>query len=194
MNVPEERLVVPKPQQLFTVFYGGQIARDRGLPELIRACESVGARLVVAGHGPDEGDLVPAIESSPAALFLGNLPYDEVLGWTASCDAVAALYDPGIPNNRLASPNKVFEAMMLRKPVITNDGIALAVLVRREGIGVVARYGDAASVQNALEELMLSPARCVEMGARGRRLYEERYRWDVQKERLVAAYRELLGG
>ncbi len=66
--------------------------------------------------------------------------------------------------------------------------------MRREGIGVVARYGDAASVQKALEELMLSPARCAEMGSRGRRLYEDWYRWDVQKQRLVAAYRQLLGG
>ncbi len=194
MNVPEERAVVPKPQKLFTVFYGGQIARDRGIRELVAACEAAGARLVVAGHGPDEAALVPVVESSPAAIFLGNLPYDEVLTWTASCDVVAALYDPAIPNNRLASPNKVFEAMMLAKPVLTNEGIALADLVRRERIGAVARYGDAASVGKSLEELMLSPAGCVEMGSRGRRLYEERYRWDAQRGRLVAAYRDLLGG
>ena len=194
MNVPEERAVVPKPQKFFTVFYGGQIARDRGIPELVHACESVGARLVVAGHGPDETVLVPMVESSPAAMFVGNLSYDEVLTWTASCDVVAALYDPAIPNNRLASPNKLFEAMMLGKPVVTNEGIGLAELVRKEGIGAVARYGDAASIQKALEELMLSPSRCSDMGARGRALYEARYRWDAQRERLVSAYRELLGG
>jgi glycosyltransferase involved in cell wall biosynthesis len=194
MNVPEDRPVTPKPQKLFTVFYGGQIARDRGLRELVPACEAVGARLVVAGHGPDEAALVPLIESSPAAIFLGNLPYDEVLTWTASCDVVAALYDPAIPNNRQASPNKVFEAMMLGKPLLTNEDIGLADLVRTEGIGLVARYGDSASVEKALEDLMLSPTRSAEMGTRARRLYEARYRWDAQRERLVGAYRELLGG
>jgi len=194
MNVPEERAVSPRPQKFFTVFYGGQIARDRGIPELVRACEAVGARLIVAGHGPDEETLLPLVESSPVAMFLGNLPYDEVLAWTASCNVVAALYDPAIPNNRLASPNKFFEAMMLGKPVLTNEGIRLADLVRAESLGVVARYGDASSIREALESLMLSPSQCLEMGARGRQLYESRYRWEVQRERLVTAYRRLLGG
>ena len=193
MNVPEASVVKGRPQNLFTLFYGGQIARDRGLAELVRACESTGARLVVAGHGPDEDVLVPLVESSPAAQFVGNLPYAEVLEWTASCDAVAALYDPGIPNNRLASPNKLFEAMMLGKPVLTNEGTSLGDFVGRESLGVVARYGDAESVRASLERLMLDPGGCREMGARGRRLYEERYRWETQKARLVAAYRDLLG-
>jgi glycosyltransferase involved in cell wall biosynthesis len=191
MNVPEERPVEAHALPAFTVFYGGQIARDRGIPELVSACEATGARLIVAGHGPDEETLVPLVESSPVAEFKGNLPYAEVLGWTASCDVVAALYDPAIPNNRLASPNKLFEAMMLSKPVLTNDGIGLADFVTREGVGVAARYGDAESVRAALERLMLAPDACREMGARGRRLYEDRYRWPTQAGRLADAYEGL---
>ncbi len=194
MNVPEERIVQPKPQKRFTVFYGGQIARDRGIPELVRACEALGVRLVVAGHGPDEAAVVPYVQSSPAAEFVGNLPYEEVLSWTASCDVIAALYDPSIPNNRRASPNKLYEAMMLSKPLLTNEGILVGNFVRREGLGAVARYGDADSLRKALEQLMLSPQSCAEMGARGRRLYEERFRWETMRARLLAAYRELLGG
>lgn len=194
MNVPEERPVTTRPHALFTVFYGGQIARDRGIPELVRACEAVGARLVVAGHGPDERVLVPYVESSPAAEFIGNLSYDEVLSWTASSDVIAALYDPALPNNRRASPNKLYEAMMLSKPVLTNEGILVGDFVKDEGLGAVARYGDVDSVRQALEGLMLSPDACKEMGARGRRLYESRFRWDVMRDRLVSAYRDLRRG
>src|SRR2546426_828750 len=77
MNVPEERAFPPKRGTEFVVFYGGMIARDRGLTQLVAACEDSGAKLVVAGHGPDEGTLLPRIESSPAARFLGNVPYAE---------------------------------------------------------------------------------------------------------------------
>jgi len=192
MNVPEERAVTPRPRPLFTVFYGGQIARDRGIRELVRACEALGARLVVAGHGPDEATLVPYVEASPAAEFVGNLPYEEVLAWTASCDVVAALYDPALPNNRQASPNKLFESMMLSKPVLTNEGTLVGDFVAREGLGAVARYGDADSVRAALEKLMMSPQACAEMGARGRTLYETRFRWEIMRDRLVSAYRALL--
>lgn len=194
MNVPEELSVGVEPTDRFTVFYGGMIARDRGLTDLAAACEAAGARLVVAGHGPDEAELLPVLESSPACRYLGTIPYEDVLKQTASCHAVAALYDPAVPNNRLAAPNKVYEAMMLQKPVLTNEGIALADLVRQAGVGTVATYGDRASIGNALEALILHPDLCAEMGRRGRRLYEERYRWSTQAERLTSAYRDLVGG
>ncbi len=193
MNVPEDRAVSPKSQESFTVFYGGQIARDRGLGELVRACEAAGAGLVVAGHGPDEATLVPLIRSSPAAQYLGTLPYEEVLQWTASSDVVAALYDPAVPNNRWTSPNKLYEAMMLRRPVLTNEGTILGEFVREQDLGAVVRYGDAESLRQALRDLMASPEARLQMGARGRRLYEERYRWDTMRDRLVVAYGELLG-
>ncbi len=194
MNVPEDRPVPRGPSDRFTLFYAGQIARDRGIPELVRACEQTGARFLVAGHGPDEATLVPLVESSPVAQFLGNLPYEDVIRSTAASDVVAALYDPALPNNRRASPNKLFEAMMLAKPILTNAGTTLGEFVARERIGVVARYGDLESIRTELERLMLAPEECERMGARGRRLYEAGFRWDVMRDRLVAAYRLLERG
>ena len=193
MNVPEDRPLPAKPDPEFTVFYGGMIAKDRGLLDLLAACESTGARLIVAGHGPDESVLLPHLESSPASMFLGTVPYDEVLRRTAASHVVAALYDPNVPNNRYAAPNKVFESMMCARPVITSDGIAIADLVRSVGCGVVVPYGDRAALQRALEQLMLSPAECERLGARGRAAFESGYQWKSMEARLVAAYGTLLG-
>lgn len=192
MNVPEDRPVPPVSSERFTVFYAGQIARDRGIPELVRSCEQTGARLIVAGHGPDEATLIPLVESSPLAEFIGHLSHDDVLQRTAAADVVAALYDPALPNNRKASPNKLFEAMMLAKPILTNEGTTLGDFVARERLGGVGRYGDLESIRQELERLMLSPDECADMGARGRRLYESRFRWDVMRDRLLDSYRELL--
>ncbi len=193
LNVPEDRRIDAVPSKDFTLFYGGMIAKDRGLVDLLAACEATGAKFVVAGHGPDEAELLPQLESSPICLYLGTIPYEDVLKQTASCHAVAALYDPNVPNNRFAAPNKLYEAMMLSKPVLTNEGIALADLVRQAKLGALAHYGELATIREALEGLMLHPAECEEMGRRGRRLFEERYRWPIQAERLLAAYRGLLG-
>lgn len=192
MNAPEDRAVRSEPSSQFVVFYGGMIAKDRGLKDLVAACEAVGAKFLVAGHGPDEADLLPFVETSPACLYLGTIPYEEVLQHTAASHVVAALYDPGVPNNRLAAPNKVFEAMMLRKPVIVSDDIAPADLVREVGCGLVVRYGDQAALRAALERLMLSPAECEAMGARGRAAFEARYNWKAMEARLLTAYRGLL--
>ena len=192
LNVPEDRAVRRPPTEEFIVFYGGMIARDRGLKDLVAACESTGARLVVAGHGPDEADLLPYLESSPSCMYLGTIPYEAVLDRTAAASAVPALYDPAVPNNRLASPNKVFEAMMLSKPVIVSDGTAAADVVREVGCGLVVPYGDREALENALESLMLSPKASEAMGARGRAAFEARYNWRAMETRLLDAYREIL--
>lgn len=193
LNVPEDRRIAAEPAKDFTLFYGGMIAKDRGLLDLLVACEATGAKFIVAGHGPDEAELLPQLESSPACLYLGTVPYEEVLRQTASCHVVAALYDPAVPNNRLAAPNKVYEGMMLSKPVLVSDGIAIADLVRSLGCGKVVPYGDRAAIQKGLEGLMLSPAECDAMGIRGRAAFERAYNWKTMESRLLDAYRSLLG-
>ena len=137
------------------------------------------------------GNRRPPWGSPPAGLYLGTVPYEEVLRQTAACHAIAALYDPAVPNNRLAAPNKVYEAMMLAKPLIVSDGIAIADLVRSLGCGKVVPYGDRAAVQRALEELMLSPAGCDAMGARGRAAFERAFNWKAMESRLLDAYASL---
>ncbi len=191
LNVPEDRRIVVEPAKDFTLFYGGMIAKDRGLLDLMVACEATGAKFIVAGHGPDEAELLPHLESSPACLYLGTVPYEEVLRQTAACHVVAALYDPVVPNNRLAAPNKVYEAMMLAKPLIVSDGIAIADLVQSTSCGKIVPYGDRAAIQRALEELMLSPADCEAFGARGRAAFERGFNWSAMESRLLDAYASL---
>src|SRR3989442_14271816 len=109
MNCRGDRPPPAKPDPEFTVFYGGMIAKDRGLLDLLAACESTGARLIVAGHGPDEPTLLPHLETSPASMFLGTIPYDEVLKQTATSHAIAALYDPKVSNNSTAATHTLLE-------------------------------------------------------------------------------------
>jgi glycosyltransferase involved in cell wall biosynthesis len=195
-NVPERRDLPRslKESDRFIVFYGGMIAKDRGLVDLVAACEATGAVLLVAGHGPDEAELLTDLESSPAASYLGTIPYEEVLERTAASGAVAALYDPRVPNNRFAAPNKVFEAMMLARPVLVSDGTIAADTVREVGCGLVVPYGDRDALRRALESLMLSPDTCAAMGERGRAASEARYNWDAMSPRLLGLYRDLTGG
>jgi glycosyltransferase involved in cell wall biosynthesis len=195
MNVPEDRAVPAEAEDSghFVVFYGGMIANDRGLVDLVVACEATGARFIVAGHGPDEAALLNTIETSPASTYLGTIPYQEVLERTAACHAIAALYDPSVPNNRFAAPNKLFEAMMFSKPVLASEGTAAADIVREVGCGLVVRYGDREGLRRALESLMLSPADCAAMGARGRKAFESKYNWGAMEPRLLDSYRDLLG-
>ncbi len=177
-----------------TVFYAGIIHRARGLDYMIKALEGMeGVRLILAGTGPHQ-DL---LEGLPDGLrgkvrYIGQIPYEEVLRSSREADVLFAFYDPAIPNNRYASPNKMFEAMMCGKPIIVNSGIAAGDVVLRENCGVVVPYGDPRAIADRLTALKDKGYREI-LGKNGRAAYEKKYGWDIMKNRLLRAYSHLLG-
>jgi len=191
LNVPPSSDVKEPEENEFTVFYGGMLSWERGLTQLVDATRRAGVRFVVAGHGADEGTLIPLFKNSPHVNYLGNITYTEVLRWTARSHVIAALYDPVIPNNRLAAPNKLFEAMMLSKPVIANEGTRPAEIVREIGCGEVVRYGDVEGLAESIGRMAAEPASRRNMGVNGRRAFELRFNWAVMENRLIEAYSNL---
>jgi len=145
---------------------------------------------VIAGDGP-ERDFIEQISShgSHNIQYLGYIPHSRVVEETRKADILFAFYDPSIPNSRYASPNKVFEAMMCGKPIIVNSESAAGTLVRKESCGVTIPYGDSEALRTAILMLKARPDLRRELGTNGRRAYEERYNWNIMKERLLAAYK-----
>lgn len=115
--------------------YVGVLHRDRGIEDLGKSAVAAGVNLVIGGYGPLEEKCRLMAEKSPLIRFLGKVPYKRALRVEGGSVAVLALYDPNLPNNRLASPNKLYEAMMLGKPIITSAGTLVADIVTRERIG-----------------------------------------------------------
>ncbi len=144
-----------KPMGRLTVAYLGVLSEDRGLRCAIEAVRRVGGpvHLVIAGWGPMAGRVIEAARSTPNVEYLGLLAHRDAMRVMRGADVVLALYDPSNPNNVLAAPNKLYEALSLGKPLIVNDGTALSDLIREWGAGIVVPYCDAESLQSALRRL-----------------------------------------
>lgn len=175
------------------ILYAGVIHKSRGLEYMIRAVEDLDEiRLIIAGTGPDK-DL---LENQPPDIkkkiqYIGWIPYEEVIKKTLESDILFAFYDPNIPNNRYASPNKLFEAMMCGKPIIVNDNTSMANIVSKENCGLVVLYGDVNAIKDAILELTNDPDLREKLGGNGRKAYEEKYSWDIMGKRLIDAYKGL---
>ena len=179
----------------FSIFYGGILDVNRGFEHLFKAISDLkDVSLVIAGFGLDEHEILNMCNRMNNVNFIGKIKYKEIIQRTIESDLLVALYNPTIPNNKYASPNKLFEAMMCGKPILVSEGSSMADIVRKEECGMVVPYGDIAAIRDAILKLKSDPRLAEEMGRKGRKAYEKRYDWAIMEQKLINSYKNLLGG
>lgn len=193
MNCPEPAFANvgtsarPRLRDDLLLVYAGAIAQDRGLgilDQVVRSCENVD--LLVAGRIIDNS--IEPLRRNPRIKFLGFLEYSKALELQADADVIPLLYDPALPINRVANPNKLFEAMMLAVPVISN---VCREIIEDVGCGIFVSY-DPEDVRRAVITLRDNPSLRKTMGSKGRIAYESKFNWQVMERKLFKLYEILL--
>jgi glycosyltransferase involved in cell wall biosynthesis len=142
--------------------------------------------LILAGRIID--DTYKHLIQNPNVKYVGLLEHDDALKLQGQADIIPILYDLNTPINRVANPNKLFEAMMLGVPVITN---VCREIVTQVECGLVVDY-DFKSVKDAIYHLKNNPSLGKEMGKNGRLAFEKYYNWRLMEERLMRLYNYIL--
>ncbi len=185
------------------VLYHGGFMRDRGLPELIAAMRTPGlerAHLVLMGSGPVEGDL-RALGSAPdldgRVHLLPPVPPAELLQWVASADVGAMPNQPRTINERLSTPNKLFECLAAGIPVVSSDFPERRRIVVDDPdgpLGALCDPTDPASIGAALRTILdLDPDARADLRRRCRRAAHERYAWEPQMAVVLRTYESVTG-
>jgi len=195
-NTPEDCLAELNPPaesgEGLRIAYVGLLVRERGLFELMDVlAENPGWKLDLAGFGGDEKEVLACAKVLTNVHWHGRVAYEDALRLSARADVLLATYDPRVPNHRFASPNKVYEAMMLGKPVLVARGTHVDEIVEQSDCGLVVDYGDRTALQHALEKLENDPEYRRKSGLNARRAYENLYSWKIMEERLLALYSKL---
>ncbi len=195
-NYPAEReLAVPAGAQRTgrTICYVGGIGVIRGLIEMVQAMDGVDGVLVMAGAFES-----PAMKATACALagwakvdYRGIVSREEVRNIMASSRAGLLLFHPE-PNHVHAQPNKMFEYMSAALPVVASDFPLWRRVLVDEGAGVCVDPLDPRKIASAIQRLLDEPARSQEMGERGCAAVSARYRWELEAQKLVALYKQLL--
>ncbi len=174
----------------FNIVYVGLLQVERGLYEVLRVIRKHPLWCVdLAGFGGDEETIRDVAHSLENVYFHGRIPYRQTLQLTARSDVSLATYDPSIENHQFASPNKLFEAMMLSKPIIVARGTNMDRIVEKWNCGLVVEYGKEEDLERSLLQLDQDQKLRNRLGKNGRRAYEEKYAWWKMKERLQKLYR-----
>jgi len=128
--------------------------------------------------------------ASTQVTYYGILQYDEALSIIAATDVVLILYDPSIQMSqyRLAGCNRLCEAMMFGKPIITNIYDEYVFKKMRNCIKV--QYSKT-SIRDAILFLINNPKERVQLGLKGKLLAKKEYNWEEMERTLINAYKML---
>jgi glycosyltransferase involved in cell wall biosynthesis len=147
-----------------------------------------GARLVVAGAGPESDAVGRRVAQTPAldrVELVGRVDRDRVMERMRACD-IYCLPSYGEPFGMTA-----LEAMACARPVVATDAGGLGHLVP-DGGGRRVPPGDSRALARALEELLADPGLRRSMGEHNRRVVEERFSWSRVVDRLEEHYLEAI--
>jgi glycosyltransferase involved in cell wall biosynthesis len=129
----------------------------------------------------------PDFPSSLEHLHLGHVDSDRLLSAVySSADAFV------IPSTQEAFGQTALESIACGTPVIGFDAGGIPDIVRPGQTGLLAKTGEVESLRAAIEKMFSNAERRVEMGERARSVAVEEYALDVQTERYVKLYRDLI--
>lgn len=172
------------------IFYAGNISYIRGISDIITAVKDIeDVKLILAGPIIDEAILDNIVDEK--VQYIGWIPtYEELIAKTKEADILFRFSDPTHPKTKFESPNKLFEAMMCRKPIIVSDQSSMAEIVRKEKCGIVIKYGNIHEIKEAITQLKSQKLREM-LGDNGRDAYEHKYGWEIMRVRLINQYEYL---
>lgn len=194
-NTPPESMadksILPIESCRVKIAYAGILAKGRLIEEMLEVVkEDDRLELHIAGFGQLEELVENCSRECERIVYYGKLPYNKVLSLEANCDVMTAIYDPDIANHRYAAPNKLYEAMMLGRPVIMCCNTGWDEVLRKEDTGVLIECSKE-GLKKGFSQLIDKKSEWKSMGENARRLYEEKYSWDVMRQRLVELYKGL---
>lgn len=191
MNCAEDRAIVRAESRsnFLRIVHSGGIRRTRGLEQITSAIKDLNnVELYIAGRVVHK-DLGQEILSMPNVKYEGLLSPEKVLDLEAACDVSVAFYDLRDPINEYSMGNKIFEAMMLGLPVITN---VAPEIISEANNGFLVDYNNVDQIKKVILTLRDNLDLRTQLGKNGRTAFLRKYNWSQMEKELYNFYDTLL--
>lgn len=172
--------------------YIGGITKIRGIKEMIDATAECKIPLDIAGKW--DGNLQDEMAKLPGwenVNNLGFLPRTELIELKRDALAGLVLLLPE-PNHIFAYPIKMFEYMAGGLPVIASNFEMWKDIIEKENVGLCVDPFNPKEVAAAAEFIRDNPDEAAKMSENGRRLILEKYNWQIEEQKLLSLYEQLI--
>ncbi len=171
--------------------YQGTIQEHRGLEAAVAALtrlDDVGLVIIGWGHHrPAIEKLVERLGVGDRVRFLGPIPYEDLLDYTAAatvglCNIVGASL-----SYRTALPNKLFEYFMAGLPVIGSEESEISPIIEETGAGIAVPPEAPDAIATATRAILAD----LDEYSAAARAASSRYHWGAEDAKLLGLYGDL---
>ena len=176
------------------LLYQGWISPDRNLQNLVKGLANVEKpiKLVIMGYGDFQEELKQisaSLNIKQKVIFVPTKTQAELLSYTASADIGIIPYPFKLdPNTKYASPNKLYEFIAAKLPVLCNNLPFVKNVVETNGFGIAFDMDSPESFTEALNSFPLHKLQYFKnnLAERGRN-----FLWEVEAPKLLRIYQNL---
>jgi glycosyltransferase involved in cell wall biosynthesis len=183
------------------LIYVGLIRKQRGAVEMLETTARLkirypDVRLTLVGNFMPLSletrvkDRIRDLDIEDAVRVTGRLEHRRIFDEVADADIGLALLHPD-SNYLDALPTKLFEYMMLEKPVVASDFPLWKRIVDRAKCGLTVDPLDVPAIVEGIGRLFDSPDLANRMGRHGRQAVLNEYNWTLEEKKLIAWYQTL---
>jgi glycosyltransferase involved in cell wall biosynthesis len=176
----------------FKMFYFGGLSKQRGIYSMMEVAKRLpNVELLIAGEGAAKADVIQYSSKFPNIVYLGWISPEAIFEYASTSDLLPIIYSSDILNNKIATPNKLFMAIALGKPVIVNHGTLTEHIVLKERIGFGIDENSVDEFVGIIKMLEANSVLYEEIKQNCKKSFEK-YNWSVMSDRLLRLYEQVL--
>lgn len=190
--------IVERYDDEFLISYiGGYGGYHRGLDTAVQAMPKVikgipQAKLLLVGKGkikPVLEKMVKDLQIEGHVIFEDWRPFNEVPSYIQA-SKVCLIPHQSNPHTEATSPHKLFQYMLMERPVVVSSCKPLKRVIEETNGGLVFSAGNSDELAEVLLRLQDENLR-LELGRAGKRAVLERYNWEYTSKDLIKLYGNL---
>lgn len=193
-SIPLDREIIEKYKSNFIISYVGGFGLHRGLDTAIKAMvlvekEIPEAKLILVGGKSNEVEL----RSLAKKINLKNIIFT---GWQSPEKLSTYIFLSNIclvphhknPHTDSTIPYKLFQYMLMKKPVIVSDCKPLERIVNETRAGLIFKAGDPKDLAKNIIQIYKKPD---QYGENGYQAVLRKYNWEDEDKRLIDFYHKI---
>jgi glycosyltransferase involved in cell wall biosynthesis len=201
-NIKIETDILSRYQDFFTMVYVGGGGKHRGLETAIKAMGYLrdsmpDLKLVLIGPGGSEAEDLQALADKEGVRerveLIGWQPFSKIPTYI-SASRIGLVPHLQNPHTDTTIPHKIFQYMLMSKPVVVSSCQPLKRIVEEAGCGLAFQANDPQDLAKRIQELYVNPQLQVDCGRHGREAVLKRYNWVIEGQKLCFLYHSLSKG